>query len=68
MVEVRVGWDFERALKAFTKRVKDSGLAKDLRLRSFFESRSQRRRRKHREAVRRMERKERRYERFEGMA
>lgn len=58
-MEVIVYSDFEQALKSFTKRVKDSGLLKELRLRLSFESKSERRRRKDRQVVRRMKKKER---------
>jgi len=45
-MQVEVGRDFEYALQTFTKRVLASGLLKEFKLRSAFESKRQRRIRK----------------------
>jgi ribosomal protein S21 len=61
-MEVHVGRDFEVALKAFTKQVKQSGLVKELKLRSSFESRGERCKRKAREAAMRLKKRQASYE------
>jgi len=45
-MQVEIGRDFEWGLQAFVKKVKSSGLLKELKLRSAFESRRERRMRK----------------------
>ena len=45
-MQVEIGRDFEWGLQAFVKKVKSSGLLKELKLRLAFESKRQRRTRK----------------------
>jgi small subunit ribosomal protein S21 len=56
--------DFEQTIMSFKKMILKDGILKELKLRSRFESRSQRRKRKSAEAMRRMKRKLTRNEQF----
>jgi ribosomal protein S21 len=64
-MQVIVYNDFEQALKAFIKRVKDSGLLKELCLRVSFESRKEKRKRKDALALKRRRQRERRHDRYQ---
>lgn len=52
IVEVR-GNNIDKAIKILARKIKDEGIIKELRQRTFYEKPSVKRRRKHAEAVRR---------------